>query len=180
MGTERLTDSEFRAFIFLIGKGEKTTFDLNDSEFRAFILAKAGTAVAETPSGQHESPGDSAKLINILSKMDGERDEKEAWLGSGIGDEILASVDADLPDAATAKQRHGAAIRITIARYRAYLKRGEREFRGADKKRAEAARIDSLRDSLKTLTPRQPFDRDPQDTPARAPRQLFDMDIEDL
>lgn len=107
----------------------------------------------EIPSEQFESPRDSSGLVNILSKMPGEKDEKVAWLASGIGDEILGGIDADMPAGATPKQIAGATVRLTIARYRTYVNRGEREFRGAGERAAEAARMDVLRDSLDPPTP---------------------------
>lgn len=79
---------------------------------------------------EHLAERDSARLANCLAKLKGSPEEKLAWLRSGIGQEILAAADEQLPDDATPKQRSAFLVRVTTARYRTYLKT-DRGFRNA-------------------------------------------------
>lgn len=139
-------------------EGERTTFTVpNWAEHQGFAPAPPQPDPNETPppnptpkttptprgnggDSEPDFPPDPDPLVNAIGPLEGEPDEKLAWIRSGIGLEIIESADAELPEGATPKQRSAHMRRVTIARYRTYLK-SDRPHQGAAKRAAIEARM---------------------------------------
>jgi hypothetical protein len=96
--------------------------------------------VGNPPSADPASTQNVVPLAGFLGGLNGDADEKIAWLESGVGREILGAADSELPDDATAKQRSGRIQKIIIARWRTYLKT-DRPHRGAGERTRALERI---------------------------------------
>lgn len=91
-------------------------------------------------------------LVRCLSKLEGSKEEKLLWLDSGIGMEILASAEEQVPKGAPSRVRSAFMVRVTIARWRTYLNRYE------DQERPLAVKAAIARS--RALAAEQPFDYD--------------------
>jgi hypothetical protein len=108
---------------------------------------EGGASVEDHPAAPDPPPleeQDFSPLGRFVSKLEGEDDEKRAWLGSGVGTEILAAVDLELPEDATPKQRSALLCKITSARYRTYLKT-DRPYRGTGERERITTRVEAIR-----------------------------------
>jgi len=89
---------------------------------------KTSTNTHSSSAGSGDpNPPSTRPLLNLIQPYDGSPLEKQLWIDSGIGEEILGAVDSECGPKATKVQRSGKARSITIARYRTYL-RGDRVF----------------------------------------------------